>query len=351
MPMTGLSMLAEIVPLPNLRPLGENIFGCEALLLLKTALESGIFDVLGESGRSSGALATVLGDDSRRRTAFLDALVSLGYLEKEGESYRLSPSSSLYLRRDSKHSVYGLLRSRFARLQRLHNIVPILREPLSPGSKEPRDEEDLLPFTGLMAQSAVSSGAIGPVVRKIARDPAFRDARKMIDLGCSHGLYTAALCLLNKTMQAVLFDRPGVLQLTRRYLESFPFEDRLEYRGGDFYTDPLGENYDLAFASNVFYRSSGKVAPLLLKIHRALKPGGVLYLQHRYLKRDRSAPAPAALYYCTRVLLSPSFYVSTLPEALADLQQAGFAITSIHRSKRTGNTLLRARSQRGRRRS
>jgi SAM-dependent methyltransferase len=337
------SRLAEIAPPLNTHFLEQDFCSCEAILLLQAALECGIFDILGEAALTSGELATALGGDPQKTAAFLDALAALACLEKTGESYRLSPAAGLYLRRDSAHSICELLQSRFSRLKQLQQAGRKLLQPAAAEEEREQDAAEAFRFTRIMAQSAVSSGSIRSAVRRIARDPAFGRARRMLDLGCSHGLYAAALCLLNRDLQAVLFDRTGVLQLTRRYLERYRLGCRVEYRGGDFNTDPLGEGYDLVFASNVFYRSPELVIPVLEKIRQSLKPGGLFYLQHRYLNRDRSSPAPAALYYCTRILLSPSFYVATLPEAVAGLQQAGFTVTSICRSRRTGNTLLRAR--------
>lgn len=337
------SPLAEIAPPLDTRFWDQDIYGCEAVLVLKAALECSLFDILEEAPHTAAEIAAVLGGGLKKTAAFLDALTALAYLEKRGESYRLSPAAEIFLRCDSVHNIRDLLQSRFSRFQELQQISRRLREPDEGEEGRGWDAAKAVRFTRIMAQSAVSSGSIRSAARRIARDPAFRRARRMLDLGCSHGLYTASLCLLNHDLQAVLFDRPEVLQLTQRYLERYRLGGRVEYRGGDFNTDPLGDGYDLVFASHVFYRSPEIFIPVLQKICQSLKPGGLLYLQHRYLNLDRSSPAPAVLYYCTRVLLSPSFYVATLPEAVAGLQRAGFTVTSIRRSRRSGNTLLRAR--------
>ncbi len=337
---------SEIAPSLSTCFLEQYLFGYEATLLLRIALECGVFDIIGGAALTAGELAMSLGGDLTKTAAFLDALASLACLVKKGESYRLSPAAGLFLRRNSAHSACDLLQARFNRLQKMQNAGWELFGPPSSRAKTGQGAAGDFSFTRIMAQSAVSSGNIAAVARRVARDPDFGRARLMLDLGCSHGLYTAALCLLNKDLHAVLYDRPGVLRLTRGFLERCRFGERVEYRSGDFNVDSIGHGYDLVLASNVFYRSPDQSIPVLKKICQSLKPGGLLYLQHRYLDSGRISPAPAALYYCTRVLRMPGFYVATLSEAVDWLRQAGFNPTSIHRSRRTGNTLLRARKAR-----
>lgn len=335
---------AELAPPLNTRFLERDFQGCEAILLLHLALECGLFELIGGAALTAGEAAAALGGDLKKIAALLDALAALTYLEKAGESYRLSPAAALFLRRRSKHHIGELLQARFSRLQQLQEAGRKLLEPAAHGEQGQRDDGAILRFTRHMAQSAVSSGSIGSAARQIARDPAFKQARRMLDLGCSHGLYAAALCLLNRELRAVLYDRPAVLPLTRRCVGRCGLGGRIEYRGGDFNSDPLGKGYDLVFASNILYRTPEQILPLLKKVYRSLLPGGLLYLQHRYLDRGRISPVPAVLYHSTRALRMPSFYVATLPEAVAGLQRAGFTVTALHRSRRTGNTLLRART-------
>jgi predicted O-methyltransferase YrrM len=121
-----------------------------------------------------------------------------------------------------------------------------------------------------MAANALT-GRLQDVVLAVAALPGFSGCRKMVDLGGGHGLYALALASLNPDLQAVVFDLPEVIPLTKEYIVRYGMEDRVSLIGGNFFTDGIGTGYDIILSSS---NPSGKAPVMIPKIASALNPGG-----------------------------------------------------------------------------
>ena len=66
-------------------------------LILETALDCRLFDLLDQAPQTVGELAAQSGASARGLTAILNALVGLEFLVKKGERYALTPESAAFL--------------------------------------------------------------------------------------------------------------------------------------------------------------------------------------------------------------------------------------------------------------
>src|ERR1019366_3723652 len=78
--------------------------------------ELGLFTVLAASPRDSDSIGAKLSLHRRGARDFLDALVALGMLDREGGRYRNSAASDLFLDRNKPSYLGGLLEMANARL-------------------------------------------------------------------------------------------------------------------------------------------------------------------------------------------------------------------------------------------
>jgi protein-L-isoaspartate O-methyltransferase len=99
--------------------------------------------------------------------------------------------------------------------------------------------------------------------------------RRILDLGGGHGLYAIAFTGLNSKLEAVVFDLPKIVQVTRKYVDAYNAE-RIHIIPGDFYKDDIGRDYDAVFSS---FNQSCSDPVLIPKLVQALKPGGDLILR------------------------------------------------------------------------
>jgi hypothetical protein len=77
--------------------------------LLVAAVERGLFTTLADGSLTGAELRAKLGLQQRGSTDWLDALVSLGMLERDGDRYANSPATDLYLDRAKPTYVGGMV--------------------------------------------------------------------------------------------------------------------------------------------------------------------------------------------------------------------------------------------------
>ena len=63
--------------------------------------------------------------------------------------------------------------------------------------------------------------------------------------------------------------------MAETFVAEYGMQDRMSVIGGDYTSDPLGEDYDLILASATLNFAADDLGPMMRKIHQALKPGRV----------------------------------------------------------------------------
>src|SRR6476620_11319976 len=102
------------VPTPDsILQLGLGSLGSKTLL---SAVDLGLFTQLARGPLAEGDIAARLGLHPRSSRDFLDALVALGPLRRDGQRYANSPEADLFLDRAKPTYVGGILEMANARL-------------------------------------------------------------------------------------------------------------------------------------------------------------------------------------------------------------------------------------------
>ena len=93
------------------------------------------------------------------------------------------------------------------------------------------------------------------------RIPVSRSARKMLDIGGSHGYYSIMLCRRLTGLLSVVFDLPEAVGYAATILAREGMGERIVHRAGNALTDNLGnEEYDLIFIGNLLHHFDGKAS-------------------------------------------------------------------------------------------
>jgi predicted O-methyltransferase YrrM len=108
-----------------------------------------------------------------------------------------------------------------------------------------------------------------------------RGAKRMLDVGGSHGFYSVALCRKHPDLNATVLDLPAAIEHAAPILGMEQMGDRVRHVAGDALTADLGEAvYDLVFISNLMHHfTDAQNRNLTLRAVRALTPGGSLVIQ------------------------------------------------------------------------
>ena len=151
--------------------------------------------------------------------------------------------------------------------------------------------------------------------------------KKMLDLGGAAGLIGIAIVAAHPTMTGVIFDRPGVVEVAQRFIREYELEQRVTVLAGDYWADPIGDEYDLVWSS--YTLSHDSLEPIIRKIHAALNPGGVYVSLAEGLTHERTQPTfPINAMLATSLTSPETMYEGG--EIAQAMRRAGFRSVDSH---------------------
>jgi predicted TPR repeat methyltransferase len=139
------------------------------------------------------------------------------------------------------------------------------------------------------------SGAAQKMATLVAQVDGFDSFEKMLDLGGGPGLYCIAMVAEHPSMRGVIFDQPAVVKVAEEFIAEYEMADRVTTMGGDYLNDPIGDGYDLIWASATLNFARAGLDAMIEKIHGALKPGGIFVSHADGLTQERTQPAAYVL--------------------------------------------------------
>lgn len=237
------------------------------------AASAGLFDALGEESRTPLEIANTLNLDPAGVDRLMPVLAHLGYVEFDDGRFRLSEASRQYLTTASPNPLSNWVR--FCNTQLL--AMSRLQSTLSTG--HPTDLYDLMrsPEELRVHQLAMAETAM-PVAQWVAEHiPVAPDGAVILDIGGSHGLYSAAVCRRNAPLRAEVMELPAILDTARSVAAELGTNDVVTHFEGDIRTSDLKNGYSAVFAANlVHHLTLEELTATLEKIWNCLTPGGTI---------------------------------------------------------------------------
>jgi len=167
-----------------------------------------------------------------------------------------------------------------------------------------------------------------PAAVGLARNGDFEGVSRLLDIAGGSGCFSIALALHNPTLRCTVADLPPVAADTRRYIERYGCEDRVDTYPFNMFSDPWPTGYDAIFFSNVFHDwDARRREELAARSFAALPPGGRIYLHEMLLNDTTDGPLPAALFSIMMLGLRGKQF--SAPELNALLSGAGFVDTTV----------------------
>lgn len=298
------------------------------MLLARTVMagaELKVFDALAAGPRTAEETAAACGAAAAPTSLLLDALAACGYLRFRNGRFGLTRRSRPWLLSDCQSSVRDKLLLQVVEWRWLETLEDFVRSgrPLefhdSMGSKE-RD----LYHRGMRALAGVAGRE---VARRIPVPPG---ARRMIDLGGSHGHFAAQICRRHPGLVAEVMDLPEAIEAAAPLLAAEGLAERLFHRPGNAITADFGdEQYDLVLMSNLAHHLDAEQnRDVARRVARALRPGGAFVIQEpaRAGHPGRSDQIPALLGLYFAMQSRPGVRTWTVAE-MADWQHsAGLSV-------------------------
>ena len=253
--------------------------------VLLSAVELGLFSALGASSRTAEELRVILGLDPRAVPDFPDALVALGFLERDGlgaaARYRNTPESAAFLDRRSPRYVGGFLEMANARLypfwgdltEALRTGKPqneLKRTGTSMFAELYRDPRRLEQF--MDAMSGISAGNFAAFAEKFD----FSTYRTLCDVGGATGLLSCLVAARHEHLRCTTLDLAVVTPIAERRIAAAGLGDRVRARAIDFFAEPLPKADVVTMGMILHDWNLEKKLHLIRVAYDALPAGGAL---------------------------------------------------------------------------
>jgi SAM-dependent methyltransferase len=264
---------------------------------LNAAAELDVFDALAARPLTAGEAAAACGAAAGPTALLLDVLASSGYLRFRHGRFALARRARPWLLGSGPSSVRDKLLLQAIEWRWMEKLADFVRSgrPLEFHSSMSADERALY-HRGMRALAGITG-------REVAkRVPIGRDARRMLDIGGSHGHFAAEICRRYPALSAEVMDLPDAIDAAAPLLAAEGLGERLVHVSGDAATADLGaENYDVILMSNLAHHLTDEQnRDLTRRAARALRPGGAFVIQEparTHPGRTGQIPALLGLYF------------------------------------------------------
>ena len=253
--------------------------------VLLSAVELELFTLLGSGSLTGQEIGDKLGLHPRAIWDFLDGLVALGLLDRDGDGgdgrYRNTNDTAVFLDKNSPQYIGGILEMFNARLFR---FWADLTEALKTGAPQNEvklngkpmfdelyaDPARLEQFMNAMA--GISAGNFHALAEKFD----FSAYQTLLDVGGATGQLSLIVAGRHPHLRCTTFDLPAVEPIAQRKIEASGLADRVTTASGDFLADPLPKADVITMGMILHDWNLERKMQLITAAYEALPTGGAL---------------------------------------------------------------------------
>lgn len=321
----------------NIMQTGMGFWASKTLL---TAVKLELFTHLAERTMGGEEIRKELCLNGRGLYDFLDALVSLGFLERSGlrenAVYANAADADQYLDKNKVTYIGGMMEMANNRLYPYWNF---LEDGLKKGTPQNeirtgeaslfeklyRDEDKTREFVNAM--SGVQAGNFIAFADRFN----FSEYHTLCDVGGAGAHLSAHVVAHNPHMKCVSFDLPPVSPIARENISKLGVANRVEIVSGDFYEDPIPEA-DVITMGNILHGVGVSDKKMLIKkAFDALPKGGSLVVIENIIDDERRQNSMGLLMSLNMLIETPEGFDFTFADFRDWTKEAGFRGTSFMR--------------------
>ncbi len=286
-------------------PIFQVAAGFMASKHLYIANEVGLFEQLADGPITLDELSQRTGIPRRAIRILADAMVALGFVDRQGDRYQNGPVATTFLSGRTPTDLRPFLRfSNHIRYrvwmhleESIHTgqaaVGHLNRECLEKAITAPvlREGEDLVKIFSEGVEVATSAAA-----EALATTYDFSQHQRVLDLGGGTGSFLLAVLHHHSGLKMTLFEQPVVAALARKHIVGTPLEEYVNVVEGDFFKDPIPDGHDAVILANVVHLFSPEHNCELLQRTRERVPDGArLLLVDLWTDPTHTQPTVAAL--------------------------------------------------------
>lgn len=149
---------------------------------------------------------------------------------------------------------------------------------------------------------------------------------RVLDLAGGPGAYAILMAQANPQSTYVTVDLPAISAEAAGYVAQFGLAGRIECRAGDYHADEYeAEAYDVVTIFGALHQESpAQIVDILKRAHRALRPGGRIFVLDMMTDATHTAPKFSALFAVNMALTTENGWVFADTELKEWLREAGF---------------------------
>ncbi|BCW90216.1 N,N-dimethyltransferase OxyT [Alphaproteobacteria bacterium SO-S41] len=265
----------------HIMQIGMGFFASKSLL---SAVELGVFTALDQGPKTGAALQTELGLHPRATYDFLDTLVALGLLAREGDGpagrYANTAEGAIFLSKTSAQYIGGILEMANARLYRFWaDLTPALKTGApqneiklygkSVFEELYSDPARLEQFIGAM--SGISAGNFAALAEKFDFSP----YKTLTDIGGAAGVLASSVAARHPHMDCTSADLPVVQPIAERAIAARGLSGRVKVGVVDFFGDAFPKSDVITMGMILHDWNLANKKMLIAKAYDALPEGGV----------------------------------------------------------------------------
>jgi O-methyltransferase domain/Dimerisation domain len=319
---------AQLSP-EHIMQVGLGFWASKALL---SAIEMELFTQLSGHPQDLQTLASRAGLHPRSAHDFLDALVSLGFLERTDGAYRNSPDTDLFLDKHKASYIGGILEMANARLFGFWNN---LTEALRTGELQNEAKgggatlfEELYADPARLRQFAsamtgISHGASVAIAQRFPWD----DYKTFADIGTAQGDLAVQIAHAQPHLRGWGFDLAQLGPIFEDYVSQHGLAERLTFAPGDFFAGPMPQADVLLMGHILHDWNLEEKQTLIAKAYEALPSGGALVVYESIIDDDRSQNTFGLLMSLNMLIETRGGFDYTSSDCMGWMRTAGFTTT------------------------
>jgi hypothetical protein len=283
-----------------------------------------LFALIGQMPRSLNEVCQMLNIARRPAEALLNVSLSLGLVQRHGDSYMLTPLAEDYLLETSPTyfgDVFDLDLAEPFSFEEIEKALLSNAQQVYGGGdwvKSHEERADLArTFTSAMHGYGMASALAWPETINLSNH------RQMLDIGGGSGVHSIGVVLKWPHLQSINFDIAPVCEVAEEFITRYALQNRIRTHVGDIWQDPFPA-VDLHFYSNIYHDwPSEKCRFLSQKSFESLEPGGRIIIHEMLYNDDKTGPFTVAAFNLMMLLTTDGEQYSG-PELEAMLTRAGF---------------------------
>ena len=279
-----------------------------------------IFNRLDGQAKDLDTLTAETEADRRCLGALLSALVSMDFLDRDGNVFKNNEFGQTFLTNSSKFYQGGIIymfENWYEAWGGLYDTVKS-GKPSALMHQEYSDQETRDYMMGMHNRALSQSGVLTDMFDLSGK-------KQLMDVGCGPSTFAVKFCEKYDGLNAVAMDREQNLQIAKEIVDQYGMQDRVELRPGDYNTDSLGEGNDAMLLSSMTNQESPEnIKKLLQKCYDSMNKDGVIMIQEQLLHADKKGPQLAALIGVNQIINTVGGSSYSTAEMEQILSEVGF---------------------------